>query len=76
MKMDIRPLTEAERKYTFSQSQQLFGQTACIGHLRGDMDTDGTGFFTSWDNHCSYLKTDEFKAVLVTVTNMLLFDEK
>lgn len=76
MNMELRPLTEAERKYTFSQSQQLFGQTACVGHLRGDMDTDGTGFFTSWDNHCSYLKTDEFKAELDTVINMLRFDER
>ena len=76
MNMKLRPLTEAERKYTYSQSQQLFGQTACVGHLRGDMDTDGTGFFTSWDNHCSYLKTNEFKAELDTVINMLRFDER
>lgn len=76
MNMEIRPLTEAERKYTYSQSQQLFGQTACVGHLRGDMDSNGTGFFTSWDNHCAYLKTDEFKAEFDTVINMLRFDER
>lgn len=34
--MEIRPLTEAERKYTYTQSMQLLGQTGCIGHLRGD----------------------------------------
>ena len=76
MNMEIRPLTEAERKYTFSQSLQLFGQTSCIGHLRGDMDSNGTGFFTSWDDHCAYLKTDEFKAEFDAVINMLRFDER
>ena len=30
MKMDYRVLTEAERKYTFSQSQQLSMQTGLI----------------------------------------------
>lgn len=42
--MEIRPLTEAERKYTYTQSMQLMGQTGCIGHLRGDFDRTGTGF--------------------------------
>ena len=32
--MDYRVLTEAERKYTFSQSQQLSMQTGLIGYLR------------------------------------------
>lgn len=30
--MDYRVLTEAERKYTFSQSQQLSMQTGLIGY--------------------------------------------
>jgi len=76
MNMIIRPLTEQERKYTYSQSQQIFGQTNCIGHLRGDMDSNGTGFFISWDNHCASLKSDVFKEEFDTVINMLRFDER
>ena len=34
--MEIRALTPAEQKYTYAQSMQLEGQTANIGHLRGD----------------------------------------
>ena len=61
MELDLRPMTEAERLYCCSQSQQIMAQTGCIGHLRADMDTDGNGFFSSWDDHMSRLKTQEFK---------------
>ena len=39
--MEIRALTSAEQKYTYAQSMQLEGQTANIGHLRGDFDSSG-----------------------------------
>ena len=39
--MDYRVLTEAERKYTFSQSQQLSMQTGLIGYLRADFGSTG-----------------------------------
>lgn len=69
--MEIRPLTEAERKYTYTQSMQLQGQTECIGHLRGDFDKSGNNFFTAWNDHRKHLKTDEFKEELDTVINAL-----
>ena len=47
-----------------TQSSQLISQTGCIGHLRGDMDTNGEGFFTSWTDHMTRLKTDAFKEEL------------
>ena len=34
--MDYKILTEAERKYTFSQSNQLSMQTGLIGYMRAD----------------------------------------
>ncbi len=34
--MEIRPLKEEERKYTYTQSTQLMAQTGCAGYLRGD----------------------------------------
>ncbi|MBQ9899437.1 MAG: hypothetical protein IJM44_08320 [Ruminococcus sp.] len=68
---DIRAMTEAEDKYTFSQSSQIASQTGLIGYLRADMDTDGNGFFSSWNDARSDLKTDEFKRELDEVINAL-----
>ena len=76
MKLEIRPMTRAEQKYSYTQSQQIAGQTGCIGHLRADMDTDGKGFFSSWDNHRGDLKTQEFKDEFDEVLNALRFDEQ
>ncbi len=69
--MEIRPLTETEQKYTYTQSMQIMGQTGCIGHLRGDFDRGGNGFFTSWDDHRKEWKNDEFQAELDDVINEL-----
>lgn len=51
-KMDIKIMKEVERKYTYSQSQQIQMQTGLIGYLRADMDTDGNGFFSTWNDFC------------------------
>ena len=74
MDMTIRPMTPQERMYSYTQSQQIMGQTGCIGHLRGDMDSNGKGFFTSWDDHRTDLKTDAFRAELDDVVNAMRFD--
>ena len=47
MNVEVRPATKAEQMYCYTQSDQIMGQTGCIGHLRGDMDRSGSGFFTS-----------------------------
>lgn len=73
--MEIRPLTPAEQKYTYSQSTQLEGQTGCIGHLRGDFGSSGDGFYTTWFDHWKEQKTDEFKAGLDEVVNALREDK-
>ena len=72
--ISLRPMTVTERMYSYSQSSQIEGQTGLIGHLRGDMDHDGTGFFTSWTDHRVDLKTDEFKKEFDTVINALRSD--
>ena len=71
MKMDYRVLTEAERKYTFSQSQQLSMQTGLIGYLRADFGSNGNEFWTTWNDFRKDLKTDEFKAEFDEVINGL-----
>ena len=55
--MDYRVLTEAERKYTFSQSQQLSMQTGLIGYLRADFGSNGNEFWTTWNDFRKDLKT-------------------
>ena len=61
MDLDMRALTEKEDKYTFSNSMQISMQCGLIGHLRADMDSDGNGFFSRWEDYRKELKTDEFK---------------
>ena len=70
----LRPMTETERMYSYSQSSQIEAQTGLIGHLRGDMDFDGNSFLTSWTDHRADLKTDEFKAEFDTVIHALRSD--
>ena len=75
MNLTIRPMTRAEHKYSYTESSQLMAQTGCIGHLRGDMGSNGKQFYTSWDDHQARLKTDDFKADLDAMVNALRFDE-
>lgn len=76
MDMEIRVATPAERLYSYSQSTQIENQTGCIGHLRGDMGSDGKHFYTSWEDHRSDLNTQAFKAEFDKVVNALRFDKK
>ena len=73
--MEIRALTPAEQKDTYAQSMQLEGQTANIGHLRGDFDSSGYGFYTTWTDTRTQWKTDEFKAEFDEVINALRSDK-
>ena len=73
--MDIRPLTPQEQKYTYAQSTQLEGQTANIGHLRGDFGSSGQNFYTTWFDTRTQWKTDEFKAEIDDVINALRSEE-
>ena len=70
----LRPMTETERMYSYSQSSQIEAQTGLIGHLRGDMDFDGNSFITSWTDHRADLKTDEFSTEFDTVIHALRSD--
>ena len=69
--MEILSTTQNEWKYTYTQSMQLEGQTGCIGHLRGDFDQSGQGFYTTWNDHMPQWKTNEFKSELDEVINAL-----
>ena len=71
MDLDMRALTEKEDKCSFSNSMQISMQCGLIGHLRADMDSDGNGFFSSWEDYRKELKTDEFKDEFDKVINSL-----
>ena len=62
MEFSIRPMTEAERKYSYTQCSQIACQTSCIGHLRQDFGDSGRQFHTAWEDFLSRLNTPEFKA--------------
>ena len=72
--LSIRPMTPDERKYSYTQSQQIMGQTGCIGHLRAWLDREGSAFPSSWDDHMESLKTDGFKEEFNWVVDQLRFD--
>lgn len=73
MELTVRSMTGPEQMYCYTQSTQIQGQTGCIGQLRADMDSNGEGFFSSWDDHRGYLKTDQFKEEFDQVINQLRF---
>lgn len=75
MDMTMRAMTSAERNYCYSQSQQISMQTGLIGYLRGDMGSNGKGFFSSFFDFRADLKTEDFKAEFDEVINALRFDE-
>lgn len=74
MELKVREMTPQERNYCYSQSTQIEAQTGCIGHLRADMDSNGKGFFSTWNDHRGYLKTQAFKDEFDEVINALRFD--
>ena len=69
--MAIREVTKAEWGLAYTCSEDIQEQTGCIGHLRADMDSNGEGFFSSWDDHREELKTDDFKSDLDKVISSL-----
>ena len=64
--MEIRPLTQAEQKYTYKQSMQIRGQTGSIGILQGGFGADNE-FHSDFHEISSRLKTDEFETELQEV---------
>ena len=58
MDLKIRAMTPEEREYSYTQDAETRKKSGCIGHLRVDMDSNGLGFYSTWDDHSPGLKTD------------------
>ena len=76
MDLTLRPMTQAEQAYCYSQSQQISGQTGLIGHLRADFGSNGTGFFSNFFDFRKDLKSEDFKAEFNEVINALREDQR
>ena len=76
MDLTLRPMTQAEQAYCYSQSQQISGQTGLIGHLRADFGSNGTGFFSNFFDFRKDLKAEDFKAEFDEVINALREDQR
>ena len=76
MDLTLRPMTQAEQAYCYSQSQQISGQTGLIGHLRADFGSNGTGFFSNFFDFRKDLKSEDFKAEINGVINALREDQR
>ena len=71
---EFRPATEQERMYTYSQSQELLMKTGSIGYLRGDFDTSGNLFYSTWFDTVRSRKTPDFKEEFDQVINAMRED--
>lgn len=76
MDYSIRLMKPEEIDFAYTQDQQTLHSSGCIGHLRVDMDSTGTGFFSSWDTHSSSLEDEAFKAEFSELINALRFNEE
>lgn len=73
--MEIRPLTQEERKYTYPQSMQLQGQTGSIGRLQGNLGIGGTEYNQSWTDYWERYQSDDFQRELDGIVNALRSEE-
>lgn len=73
MDLSIRPIKSEEIQFSYTQSQNDNIESGCIGFLRGDFDTNGKGFYSTWEDKVSELKTESFKREFDTVINSLRF---
>ena len=76
MELTVRPMTQAEQAYCYSQSQQISGQAGLIGQLRADFGSNGTGFFSNFFDFRKDLKSEDFKAEFNEVINALREDQR
>lgn len=76
MEISLRQTVGPEYMYSYTQSQQLIMQSGNIGYLRADMDSNGMGFYTTWNDYRPTYNTQEFKDELDKVIDAFRKDER
>lgn len=76
MDFEVKVMKPEERLYPYNQGHQLDSQTGCIGHLRGDMGSDGKRLRTTWEDHLSHLNTEGFSEEFDRFINAMRSDER
>ena len=61
MDYTIRLMKPEEYNFAYTQKQEIMDDSACIGHLRVDLGSNGQGFYSNWDDHRPELNSPEFK---------------
>ena len=74
--MNLRELKKEEKDYTYTSSSEVLQRTGCIGHLRGDFGSSGIEWYSTWFEHNSELKTQEFSRDIDKVINNLRFGKE
>ena len=69
-------LLPEERRLLFALNKEDPMERHKIGHVRGDFDRNGTGFFTTWFPCYENLKNERFKAELQQVVDELRSDSE
>ena len=69
--MTVRPMTQQEKLYCYTQSGQLRAQTGNIGYLRADMDLGGKGFYSTWNGFDQARNTPAFRQSLSKTVSYL-----
>lgn len=60
-----------EESGLFYSGKEMDGKLGCIGHLRGDFGRSGKEFWSTWWEHQSELKTQEFRDEFNMIINSL-----
>ena len=53
--------TSPDESLLFYSNEERDKEFGCIGHLRGDFGQSGKEFWTTWWDHLSELKTQDFR---------------
>ena len=69
-------LLPEERRLLFALNKEDPMERHKIGHVRGDFDRNGTGFFTTWFPCYENLKNERFKEELQQVVDELRSDSE
>lgn len=76
MKIHIQKITDREKRFAYSQSQQLDIRTGCIGVLHGYLRSADIELFQEWDKHLRIPNTVHFQNIFDQVMQTFMTNEQ